>query len=136
MTEKNKKIFVSLLECDKPTKSGRIYSNKMMKVAIEKAGQIFVYWGNTSMKPCLRKVAGKADVYMDGDRVVADVELLDTSEGGIVKDLIETVKSPYSVSFFPGGYGKTDEDGNVSEYKFKQVGVEVVRDDSDDGEVE
>ena len=85
-------------ELDHPNHNGRIYDSNMMKEAIEKwkeNGCKFAelkpdYKNIDFMNPCLSEAVAKVeDVWIEDNKVLGKVELLDTPKGKTLQELIK-----------------------------------------------
>lgn len=88
----------AIVDFTMPSPSGRIYSKKAMEKAIkeynEKPNPKFGEFVGEITHPDtylnLTKVSHRVnDVHIDGDKVVADIDILDNDKGRVVKKLLE-----------------------------------------------
>lgn len=121
----DKKFEYVVLQCDKSTMNGRIYPEEIMKEAIKKMKDVYVY----SLPDC---PAGKGDPNQLS-KVLGQVLSMDVKDGKCIatiesigmkgKDMIALLKTK---KFDLGvvGYGEgecIDEDGTVKDFNLKSI---------------
>ena len=127
-------------ELDHPNHNGRIYDSNMMKEAIEKwkeNGCKFAelkpdYKNIDFMNPCLSEAVAKVeDVWIEDNKVLGKVELLDTPKGKTLQELINggrefqinpRISGDIEWTYEQNGNPSYDKDGNhICEIKNVQV---------------
>lgn len=107
-------------ELNHPNRNGRIYDSKMMQEAIDKwkkEGSKIVElnpdYNNFTTTNISKAVGITKDIWVENGEVLGKIELLDTPQGKIVKDIL---KSGQNVNFAPRMLGERvpvlDEEGN------------------------
>lgn len=125
-------------ELNHPNHNGRIYDSNMMKEAIEKwqkdGNKIVELNPNYDdfMKPNILNAAGEAkDIWMEDNKVIGKIQLLDTPQGKVAKEMFNTGKELYinprmlgekEPALDENGNQKFDENGNQI-YEIKDVQV-------------
>ncbi len=117
-------IVARIQEADKPNANGRIYPREVLEKAIadqEAKGRTWVTLGmQGSTTVDLSEVAGQAgNWHWDGDTLCAEIAVMDTPKGKIVKELLESVQPDYRFA----GIGTVNPDGTISDYRITSVGV-------------
>ncbi len=70
----------------------------------------------------LDRISHEVDsIFIEGDNVMATINVLDTPMGDVLKTLLTL--EPRSVGLAPRGLGTVDEDGNIDDYKLITVDI-------------
>ena len=117
------KKTVTFLKVDKPTATGTIYPADVMEKALEEyrqrieRGDAFGGLDPCTPRPRLEDVSHRVtDVRLDGSDVKATVEVLDTPNGRILRQLLDCGRDHFTVA----GFGKKDGD-TVEEFHLSHV---------------
>ncbi len=120
-------IKCKLFTCDEPNVNGHVYHRDTLKKAIDKYMQKEhrycsmepgepTYLGS----PILDEVSHEVkDLYIEGDIVYADVKILDTNQGKLLKSLLGS-STPFSA-----GHGILNDDKSITDYELTNVCFEV-----------
>jgi hypothetical protein len=122
---------VVLIECGKPTVTGRIYPSETMANAIARANREENLWvvrpgAEPAGRVRLKDVVGRAKLSLFEDVVTAHVQIHDTPDGKKIKKLMDQG----AVEFRPRGFGSV-VDGVVQE-DYRLLAVSIV--EKDDGQ--
>lgn len=99
---------ITILECDKPNKNGRIYPKELFEKGVNDSktvyGKIGMVEGDGVID--LSKISHKVDfIQLEGDILVGELTILDTPEGKILKDMNSMNGVDISNNFRPAGMG-------------------------------
>lgn len=112
---------VRITEVDVPNKNGHIYSTECVQSFLGKEvlGQIGMVAGEIDLSNVSHKIS---NLRIEDGFVVGDVTTLNTPQGRLLSDLLESTNMCFRMS----GYGNIDENGNISE--FELISVNLVND--------
>ena len=119
-----KTIVARIQEADKPNSNGRIYPREALEKAVaeqQKKGRTWVTLGMPGRNVVdLNEIAGQAGNWSwDGDTLCAEIAVMDTPRGKLVKEMLETVQPDYRFA----GMGDVSEDGVVTNFRIMSIGV-------------
>lgn len=117
-------IKATIVTADVPNANGRTYARATLEKAVEaqKHTRTWVTLGMPNGSQVdLSEIAGQAGNWAwHGDDLVAEIAIMDTPRGRMVKEILEA-KDDFD--YRPAGYGKVDEAGNVTDFRFVSIGV-------------
>jgi Prohead core protein serine protease len=117
-------IKATILTADTPNANGRTYARDTLERAVaeqEKKGRTWVTLGMPKGNQVdLAEIAGQAGNWSwDGDNLIAEIAIMDTPRGALVKELLAAGECDYRSA----GYGEVDRDGKVTNFRFISIGV-------------
>lgn len=126
-----------ILHADHPNGNNRIYPRAVLEKEIErfKKNPPGCMFGQLDMPPdCVTRIANIShsvnDLYMNGDYLMAEIEVLKTPSGKILKKLLK--EAPHSVAFRTAGVGNgcMDEEGVLTiNESYSMTGVHALSSD-------
>ena len=127
----NMPIVIEILQLNKPTKNGRIYTKKVIEDAINKIPEhgLFGYIDNSNINTLsmpLEKIAMSINNFcIKNDILMAEVKLLDTPEGKFLQSQHKNLSFliTNNIIFTPNGTGIVGNDGVVSDYTFYSISI-------------
>lgn len=128
---KFKKFVVTVAEADTPNKNKRVYPRHVLEQQVERMKETIkqrALMGETGTPKQAAIQAGKAshivtDMYMEGDCLMAEIEILDTPAGQDLKSLL-SAGIPIGFRMSGVGGGDVDKEGNFvvnDSYKMIQI---------------
>jgi len=118
-------IVARIQEADRPNSNGRVYPRKALEKAIEEQSKKDRTWvtlgmpSGTSVE--LDKIVGQAGNWSwDGDMLCAEIAIMATPCGEVVKKMLEDSIQP---DYRFAGIGQVSEDGVISDYRIISIGV-------------
>ena len=117
-------MWMKILTCDTPTsRTGRTYPKEIMEAAVEEYRDkidnniAFGQVGDTATPEInIAEVSHRVtDMRFDGDDLYADIEILDTPAGEMLKDMISVMR------LSPVGTGLVDDDLVIEGYEFHKT---------------
>ena len=118
-------IRATIVVADTPNANGRTYPRHTLERAVAEQNGKSRTWVTLGMpngnKIDLSEIVGQAGNWSwDGDRLVAEIALMDTPRGALVKELIST---DGELDYRPAGYGQIDAAGIVTNFRFISIGA-------------
>ena len=126
------RFTTTVLTCDKPTITGRIYPKNLIEksiiedpiIAEKLANRMFLGEFPSNDKESYASVDieniafSTENLYFEGDELKADIAVLDTPQGKILNKLID---NNVMLTFFCTGEGSVDINNKVTDYKLLSV---------------
>ena len=121
----NDVIRATIAVADVANANGRIYSRHALEKAVAEQNRKGRTWVTLGMpngsKIDLSEIAGQAGNWSwDGDNLIAEIAIMDTPRGALVKELLG---SDGECDYRPAGYGQVDAAGVVTNFRFISIGV-------------
>lgn len=120
-------IVARIQVADTPNSNGRVYPRDVLEKAIEEQSKKDRTWVVMGMPEGagtgvdLAKIVGQAGNWSwDGDMLCAEIAVMDTPQGRILKQMLnESLQPDYRFA----GIGQVSPDGVISDYRIVSIGV-------------